>query len=277
MGREGKYPYFPFYPDDFASDGIVEAMTTEAVGAYILLLCKAWREDPPGTIPDNDVVLARWARLTPERWTECKPMVMAAFLLGKDKRWHQKRLRKEYIKLCDYKRSKVEAGKAGASKRWHSDSTAIDVPLAKDAIEPELELEPTEKNNTPKPPLRGDGVSFPGFNRFWSAWPNHSRKANKKACLKTWETGGLEELTDAILASLTQWKRSHDWSKDGGQYIPAPLVWLGQRRFEVSADAIKPAGVASGDDWSENHAYHPTAAEASELLRGLEREAGGGA
>ena len=48
MSRHNDPPYFPFYPDDFASDGKVEAMTTEEVGAYTLLLCKAWREDPPG-------------------------------------------------------------------------------------------------------------------------------------------------------------------------------------------------------------------------------------
>ena len=71
MSRYDDPPYFPFYPDDFACDGKVEAMTTEEVGAYTLLLCKAWREDPPGSIPDDDRVRARWTRLTPDRWTEC--------------------------------------------------------------------------------------------------------------------------------------------------------------------------------------------------------------
>jgi uncharacterized protein YdaU (DUF1376 family) len=84
MSRHNDPPYFPFYPDDFACDGKVEAMTTEEIGAYTLLLCKAWCEDPPGSIPDDDRVLARWTRLAPDRWKECRTGVLAAFTLGTD-------------------------------------------------------------------------------------------------------------------------------------------------------------------------------------------------
>ena len=75
MPRNEECPSFLFYPDDFSCDGKVEAMTTEEVGAYILLICKAWREKPTATIPNNDSVLSRWARLTPDRWADVRANV----------------------------------------------------------------------------------------------------------------------------------------------------------------------------------------------------------
>ena len=128
-------PYFPFYVNDFAADPVVEAMTAEQVGAYILLLCKAWSLKDPGLLPANDEVLARWARLTPERWSEVKSGVLAAFTVSAtDGQLCQKRMRKEYAKLCQSKRSRQEAGRKGGVAKWqrHSiaSSNAISQPLA---------------------------------------------------------------------------------------------------------------------------------------------------
>lgn len=120
MPKQRETPAFLFYPDDFSCDGKVEAMTTEEVGAYILLLCKAWRESPAGSIPNDDAVLARWTRLAPDRWAECKPKVLAAFSLGTDSRWHQSRMRKEYETLMISRKKKITAGIKGALSRWSS-------------------------------------------------------------------------------------------------------------------------------------------------------------
>lgn len=115
-----KPPYFQFYPRDFCSDHAVEAMDTEAIGAYILLLCKAWGETPIGTLPDDDRLLARWSRLSPERWSELRPQVVAAFTVGADSRWHQKRMRKE----AEAYLSKCKKASESAKKRWDSEGNA---------------------------------------------------------------------------------------------------------------------------------------------------------
>ena len=117
MPRSTQCPYFYFFPDDFSSDRNVEAMTTEEVGAYMLLICKSWREEPVASIPDDDRILARWTRLSPEQWSACRASVLAAFKLGRDGRWHQKRLRLEYDKLRRIQKNRSEAGKAGAEAR----------------------------------------------------------------------------------------------------------------------------------------------------------------
>ena len=109
-----RFPYFPLYPSDFASDGRVESMTTEEVGAYWLLLMKAWGENPVGTVPDDDRVLARWARLPPSRWKKAKSAVMGPWLLHSDGRWHQKRMEKEHVKLVEGS----ERQKKRAMGRW---------------------------------------------------------------------------------------------------------------------------------------------------------------
>ena len=113
-----KPPYFPFYVKDFAADGKVEAMTTEEAGAYMFLLCKAWHEDPPCSVPDNDAVLARWARLSEERWNSSRIAVLSAFVLERDGRWYQKRLELEYKKMLLANQKKSVAGKIGATSRW---------------------------------------------------------------------------------------------------------------------------------------------------------------
>ncbi len=118
------FPYFPLYVNDFVADGKVEAMTTLEVGAYFLLLCKAWTEQPRGSIPDNDTILARWTRLTPEQWTECKPSVMSCFKLGTDNRWHQKRMEFEARKLQALTSTRSRAGKKGAESKWAKERDA---------------------------------------------------------------------------------------------------------------------------------------------------------
>jgi len=91
----------------------------------MLLLCKAWREDPPGSIPDDDRVLARWARLEPDRWTACRTGVLAAFTLGTDTRWHQKRMRREYQKLRSFKQQRIESAKIAAKARWNGNASRM--------------------------------------------------------------------------------------------------------------------------------------------------------
>jgi uncharacterized protein YdaU (DUF1376 family) len=151
-----RYPYFPLYPADFASDGQVEAMTTEQVGAYWLLLCKAWGEDPVGSVPDDDRVLARWARLSPARWKRNKEAILRPWKLQSDGRWYQKRMRKEYARLAELSQQQSEK----ASKRWRSGSaTAMPeqspgnaVAIPKDMPEP-CPLESDTDTESYTPPL----------------------------------------------------------------------------------------------------------------------------
>jgi uncharacterized protein YdaU (DUF1376 family) len=125
-----KPPYFPLYVNDLTADGKVEVMTTEEFGAYIFLLCKAWKEEPCGSIPDDDATLARWAKLSRARWRKARPKVLACFVKMADGRWHQKRMSAEYQKFLRVSRQRAKAAstrwtKAGSESGGVADSDAI--------------------------------------------------------------------------------------------------------------------------------------------------------
>ena len=68
------------------------------------------------------------------------------------------------------------------------------------------------------------------FASFWSAYP---KKVGKAACLKAWtKLKPNDELFDQIMRSLAWQKKSDQWTKDGGRFIPNPLTWLNQGRWD---------------------------------------------
>lgn len=168
-----RLPYFPFYVRDFVSDSKVESMSTLAVGSYMLLLCKAWHEDPPGSIPDSDPLLARWARITLDQWLGVKREVLAAFSLGSDLRWHQKRLRHEYDKLTYSKNHKTEVTRKAALSRWMK----------------KIDADALQKHSKRKAPaMHSVSVSEyeSVFEVLWSKYPSKEKKQEaKKAFCKS--------------------------------------------------------------------------------------------
>jgi hypothetical protein len=70
------------------------------------------------------------------------------------------------------------------------------------------------------------------FLRFWGTWPKHSRKQSQSACWDRWRKQDLDEAAEQIIAHVEALKLSIDWRKDSGAFIPAPLVYLNQRRWE---------------------------------------------
>jgi hypothetical protein len=100
----------------------------------------------------------------------------------------------------------------------------------------------------PTSPLRGSGrkksTDMDGFALFWQEYP---RKAAKAAALKAWQKlNPSPELVERILAHVRDHKRSQDWIKDGGQFVPYPATFLNGRRWE---DDIPP-------DTGPGMAYH---------------------
>ena len=77
------------------------------------------------------------------------------------------------------------------------------------------------------------------FLRFWGAWPKSTRKQSRGSCWERWRKADFDQVADQIVAHVEALKLSIDWRKDGGAFIPAPLVYLNQRRWE-GADASGP-------------------------------------
>lgn len=69
------------------------------------------------------------------------------------------------------------------------------------------------------------------FDKFWSAYPKKKDKANALKAFKK-----VQVPIETILAALEKQKKSADWIKNNGQYIPYPTTWLNGKRWEDEAD-----------------------------------------
>lgn len=99
-------------------------------------------------------------------------------------------------------RLRSDAGKASANKRSTSGST----------------------------PSTSTSTSYStSFLRFYEMYP---RKQAKADAAKAWEQIGGEDQLDVILASLQWQKRSQDWTKDAGKFVPYPASYLRAKRWE---------------------------------------------
>lgn len=79
----------------------------------------------------------------------------------------------------------------------------------------------------------------PGFASFWKTWPVSDRKQARGKCLEAWKKAHAECDAALILAHVETLKTTV-FRKDGGQFIPAPLTYLNQRRWEGSEGAESP-------------------------------------
>jgi hypothetical protein len=94
--------------------------------------------------------------------------------------------------------------------------------------------EPTSSLRSDVPPRasRSSDDMPDGFSEFWTVWPRSSRKGGKTECLKVWKSRKLEPLKTEIVAHVKAMTGSHDWTKNGGEYIPAPVVYLRAAKWD---------------------------------------------
>lgn len=94
------------------------------------------------------------------------------------------------------------------------------------------------------------------FSEFWEEYPP-TRKQDRMKCLSVWVKYSDEEHKD-ILADVKKRKVEHnDWVKDNQKYVPAPLVYLRNRRWEAPMVKLdekekSPGGVIINSDGTYN-------------------------
>jgi hypothetical protein len=70
------------------------------------------------------------------------------------------------------------------------------------------------------------------FEQFWAAWPKSFRKGGKSKCQARWKKGLYDHCADQIIKHVVWMKTTTDWRKDNGAFIPAPIVYLNQQRWD---------------------------------------------
>lgn len=91
-------------------------------------------------------------------------------------------------------------------------------------------VKPEKKKPATKSPSRQMLAMSDDFAIFWEAYP---RKTAKTTAWKSWQKLNPDPaLVDVIVAAVEAHKKTSQWLKDDGQFIPHPATWLNQRRWE---------------------------------------------
>jgi len=95
------------------------------------------------------------------------------------------------------------------------------------------------------------------FEQFWAAYP---RKVGKGLAEAAWANADLPQI-DVILSAIRKARKSLDWQKDNGAFIPHPTTWLNQRRWEdegmdyAALSGKRDSGAARGQEIDESAAF----------------------
>ncbi len=106
----------------------------------------------------------------------------------------------------------------------------------------------------------GDVVNLPVNNpdalqvTFEDFWKKYPRRVAKKDAEKAWRAVDPAEHEKLMLAIDTQ-KRSEQWKRDNGQYVPYPASWLRGERWN---DELEGADLTMGECcWNRNGNREP--------------------
>lgn len=90
------------------------------------------------------------------------------------------------------------------------------VRIGKDSID-------INNNNIPQKSPQNDAIDEL-FNRFWSAYPKKKEKQKVLDWFK--KNKPSKELVDKMIDTIYKFKKTEQWKKDNGQFIPYPMTWL---------------------------------------------------
>ena len=108
-GPLAQFPAFPLWTDAYLGD--TGHLTTLEHGAYFLLLITMWRNK--GSLPDDDAMLCRYARLTKTQWQRIRPIIIEFFNV-ENGQITQGRLTDEYDAVRRHSKNQSKKAKA----RW---------------------------------------------------------------------------------------------------------------------------------------------------------------
>jgi hypothetical protein len=132
--------------------------------------------------------------------------------------------------VLDSSRKKAANGKHGGSKskaNWKQNAS---------------EKEGEEENEGE---IEDESKKAADFERFWQAYPRKVGRVKAEAAFSK----VTEDIT-VLLSAIARQKKSAQWQKDNGQFIPHPTTWLNGKRWqdELECEGPKPGGCRQLDE-----------------------------
>lgn len=111
------YPGFVLDVDLLLNSELVAVGSPDECWAAMLLWCKSWRQSPPGSLPDDDKVLAAFSA-TGKRWPKIKAMALRGFVKCSDGRLYHKVLAQKANLAWEGRQKRSARGRSGNEARW---------------------------------------------------------------------------------------------------------------------------------------------------------------
>lgn len=216
--------YFPFHIGDYTTHTAhLEPMEDLA---YRRLIDQYYLRE--GELPADIAECARLARMKGHQ-QEIEDVLREFFFLT-DKGWRHGRCDEELIRMKDKQTKAKASAQASVNARSANAKRTLNGCSATNTN--------TNTNKPPKPP-RGEPVGFP---EFYAAYPRHEARAKAAQAFEK-VTAPLQTLLNAIAAH----KKTEQWTKNGGEFIPLPASWLNGRRWEDELSPGVPHGTKDPD------------------------------
>lgn len=221
-------PYMKMYWGDYLGD--TTHLTAIEHGGYLLLIAHYWRT---GSIPTDEVKLARVTRMTMKQWHKHGPTILEFFPNGKHKRIDAER---------QIANTKSEKNRRSAETRWNSNSDAKPLlsletgdanALQMQSVGNAIHSHSQSIDNKAELNKHKRSRSLAWFDRFWKAYPRKQNKGHaEKAWAKAIKLADPETIISAVERSV--------WNDDK-QFIPHPASWLNGKRWEDELPNMQPA------------------------------------
>ena len=148
------------------------------------------------------------------------------------------RFYKSYQETCERNKNNI--------KKRYTKSTTVYGGSERTRSLPSEEEEEEETESKSEAKSNPNTSRASAFDAFWSAYP---KKVGKGAAEKSFSKLS-PSLLPQMLSAIDAQKKSDQWAKDNGQFIPNPTTWLNQRRWEDEVQT-KSSGFAYNADFEE--------------------------
>jgi len=130
----------------------------------------------------------------------------------------------QLTKWCDWQ--KVDHPTKSLFPELNRESLANESRITREPLCPNIKEDKVKESKVKE----DNAPAVADFDLFWKSYP---KKTAKQAAQKAW--GKLKPddvLLTVMLSVLESKKKSVEWTKDGGQFIPYPATWINGRRWE---------------------------------------------